>query len=254
MPEPSSYEGLPEAYWTRQVQRVEDLRNRIRDRSSAASGRVLPSDDDLVIGSGRRLEAAVMFIDIAGFSRRQSITTQEQEMMLRVLNLFMTEMIRVIEEYGGHVEKNTGDGLLAYFQERGSASEQNASKRAVACALTMQAANEFLIAPVLRASAVLPFDFRTTIEYGAVTVARIGPPQRFNANVAIGNVANFASKMLPLVGPSQIGIGATARARLPLFWQTNWTEDSGLETGWFYANSSLPYPLYLYTGRWARLI
>jgi len=38
--------------------------------------------------------------------------------MLRVLNLFFTEMIRIVEDYGGAVEKNTGDGLMAYFEDR----------------------------------------------------------------------------------------------------------------------------------------
>ena len=254
MPEPTSYDGLPQAYWTNQVERVERLRDRIRDRSAANTGRTVPAETDLVIGTGRRLDAAVMFIDIAGFSRRRSVTAEEQEMMLRVLNLFMTEMIRIIEEYGGHVEKNTGDGLLVYFEQGGAAFEPNSAKRAVACALTMSAANEYLIKPVLRASGVAPLEFRTTIDYGTITVARIGAPRRFNANVAIGNIANFVSKMLGVVGPEQIGIGANARARLPIYWQQTWTEPSGLETEWFYGGSAVPYPLYFYIGRWVNLL
>ena len=254
MPEPTSYDGLPSEYWNRQIQRVAALRDRIRSRSSAAPGRVVPSETDLVIGTGRRLAAAVMFVDIAGFSGRRSITASEQEMILQVLNLFMTEMIRIIEEYGGHVEKNTGDGLLAYFEEDGPVSEPNSTKRAVACALTMHTTNTFLITPVLRASAVLPIQFRTTIEYGNITVARIGAPKRFNANVAIGNVANFASKMLSLVSPQEIGIGANARARLPWPWQSLWTVKSERQTGWVYLGSNLPYPLYLFTWRWRKLL
>jgi adenylate cyclase len=37
--------------------------------------------------------------------------------MLRVLNLYFSEMIKIAEEYGGTVEKNTGDGLMAYFED-----------------------------------------------------------------------------------------------------------------------------------------
>ena len=254
MAEPSSFDGLPREYWSRQVQRVSALTDRIRTRSSAAPGRVVPSDTDLVIGTGRRLAATVMFVDIAGFSDRQSITASEQEMILRVLNLFMTEMIRIIEEYGGHVEKNTGDGLLAYFEEGGTVSESNSTKRAVACALTMHTTNRLLITSVLRANSVPPIKFRTTIEYGNITVARIGAPKRFNANVAIGNVANFASKMLKLVSPEEIGIGANARARLPWPWQVLWTSKSERQTGWIYIGSNLPYPLYLFTRRWRELL
>jgi class 3 adenylate cyclase len=34
-----------------------------------------------------------------------------------VLNLHCSEMTRVAEEYGGTVEKNTGDDLMAYFED-----------------------------------------------------------------------------------------------------------------------------------------
>ena len=53
---------------------------------------------------------AVLFLDISGFSVRKSETVEEQGMILKILNLFFTEMIRIAEEYGGTVEKNTGDG------------------------------------------------------------------------------------------------------------------------------------------------
>ncbi len=155
----------------------------------------------------------------------------------------------------GAVEKNTGDGLMAYFEEPSSATLGDTSaKRAVACALTMDATNELLIAPILRATGVLPLQFRTVMDYGSVTIARIGAPQRFNANVAIGNIANFASRMLALIGPNEIALGSSARSRLPSYWQTAWTTLSPVKTGWTYLNSQLPYPLYVYTGRWARLV
>ena len=175
--------------------------------------------------------------------------------MLRILNLFFTEMIRLVEDYGGAVEKNTGDGLMAYFENRAAADPgTNSVKRALACALTMDATNQILIAPVLRATGVPIIQFRTTIDYGPVTIARIGAPQRFNANVAIGNTANFTSRMLNLISADQIAVGANAYARVPQSWRTAWCELAPVSTGWTYTGGSVPYPLYLYQGRWARLI
>jgi class 3 adenylate cyclase len=144
---------------------------------------------------------------------------------------------------------------MAYFEdETGAGTGATSVKRAVACCLTMNAANEYLIAPILRASNVTPLEFRTSMDHGDVTIARIGAAQRFNANVAIGNTANFAAKMLALIKPGDIALGATARNRLPLPWQTSWTTLSPISTGWSYGTTKLPYPLYLYTGRWMRLI
>lgn len=250
-----NYDGLERSYWEAQIERVEQLRQKIASRADVSHGRVIPDDDDLAIGSGRRLQATVLFIDISNFSSRPSATPEEQEMMLRILNLFFTEMTRIIEDYGGAVEKNTGDGLMAYFEDRAASDPGgNSVKRALACALTMDAANDLVIGPVLRATGVPTLQFRTTLDYGPVTIARIGPPQRFNANVAIGNTANFASRMLSLVSAGQIAVGASAYARVPESWRTAWCELAPVSTGWTYTGGSVPYPLYLYKGRWARLI
>lgn len=248
------YDGLQRTYWEEQAQRIEQLRQKIVTRSEVTPGHTIPDDTDLAIGSGRYLQATILFIDISGFSRRQSATGAEQELMLRVLNLFFTQMIRIIEDYGGAVEKNTGDGLMAYFEDSIlGLGDGNSVKRALACALTMDAANEHLVSPILRETGVSPLQFRTTMDYGPITIARIGLPQRFNANVAIGNAANFASHMLALVNPGDVALGSSAYDRLPTLWKTTWAELSPIKTNWTYLNSTTPYPLYLYKARWSRL-
>jgi hypothetical protein len=49
-----NYDGLEASYWTRQSTRLADARMKINTR-------VATPDEDLVIGSGRRLTVAVMF-------------------------------------------------------------------------------------------------------------------------------------------------------------------------------------------------
>jgi adenylate cyclase len=246
-----NYDGLQKTYWESQIERVKTLRDRISGVESVTSdGRVIPCDDDLAIGEGRRLPMAVMFLDINSFSQRPSETETEQSMMLRVLNLFFSEMIKIAEDYGGTVEKNTGDGLMAYFED----GIENGSKRAVSCALTMMAANEHLIRPILLATPIPEITFRVTIDYGTVTVARLGAARRFNANVAIGATANFAAKMLSFAQAGEIVIGESVKVHLPVAWQTSFTSLATTETGWSYTATGNPYPLYKYTGRWSRLI
>lgn len=251
----TNFDGLERAYWERQARRVEQLRARISEGESTTSGRVLPSDGDLAIGSGRQLPLTILFTDISGFSKRPSFTSSEQEMTLRVLNLYFTEMIRIIEDYGGTVEKNTGDGLMAYFEDHSDyESVENSTKRAVACALTMFVTNEHLLGPIYRASNVEPIEFRVSMEHGPVTIANLGAPRRFSSHAAIGSAANFASKMLRHVPAGQLGMGEAARERLPAIWKSTWTVLADVSTGWVHRNSNTPYPLYLYTGRWSRLL
>lgn len=104
-----NYEKLTVTQWSAQVARVEQSRDAISGRDQvSALGRVMPGEADLVYGTGRRLKAAVLFLDISGCSGRPAETQHEQDVLLRVLTFFFTEMVRTAEEYGGSVEKNTG--------------------------------------------------------------------------------------------------------------------------------------------------
>lgn len=242
-----NYDVLDRGYWQSQVERVVALRDKISARPNTESGRAVPDDEDLVIGQGRRLQLAVMFIDISSFSSRPSESAQDQEMMLRVLNLFFTEMIKIAEDYGGTIEKNTGDGLMAYFEADGS---ETASKRALSCALTMMHANQNLIRPILVNTGVEPIRFRVSIDAGYVTVARIGAARRFNANVAIGTTANFAAKMLARAAADEIVLGDLAYNDIPFLWRLEHGELVSQDTGWVYVGNRAPYALYRFKGRW----
>ena len=250
-----NYDGLQSDYWQRQIERIERLRMKINSRPRIGAGQSIPEDDDLSIGNGKCLQMAIMFIDICGFSSRPMETIEEQDLTLRVLNLFFSEMIRIAEEYNGTVEKNTGDGLMIYFDNEGEISAEGGAKRAVAAALTMMAANEHLINPILRATPLASeVNFRISIDYGQVTIARLGSPRRFTSNTAIGTTANFASKMLHHAKAGDIILGENARNQLPSDWQTNWTELLPISTGWHYRISGKEYFIYRYIGRWSRVI
>lgn len=242
--------GLTPAYHTSQLERVIAARNRVvASAKLIADGRVLPDVDDLVIGSGRRLEATVMFLDICKFSSRSAETADEQELLLRILSFFFTEMVKVIEDYGGFVEKNTGDGLMAYFSPD-AARPGDIRQRAVACALTMFHAADNFLNPVIRATPAEGIDFRICLDHGWITVARIGAAQRFNNIVAIGSTANLASKMLSVADANSILLGENMLAGLPQPWLADFVRLKTEETGWTYTQSGAPYRFWTYTGRW----
>jgi adenylate cyclase len=245
-----NYDLLTRSYYRNQVLRVKDSLHKLEASSTPSQGKVIPSETDLVLGTGRTLSMAVMFLDISSFSSRPAESPADQLKLLTILNFFFTEMTRVAEDYGGTVEKNTGDGLMAYFQDGGGTPSESGAKRAVSCALTMMHAGQFLINPVLRLSGIEPIHFRIGIEYGVVTVARLGAPRRFNATVAVGATANLASKMLGAAQAGQIVVGDAAKLQLPLAWQRQWTKVLPEPTGWEYSQTGLPYPFHLYTGRW----
>jgi adenylate cyclase len=244
------YERLTSAYWQSQLDRLQRVLDDINERpTTAAPGRVVPDPDELAIGTGRQLQAAVLFTDISGFSARPSGTASEQQLLLNVLNLYFSEMIRICEEYGGTVEKNTGDGLMAYFEDNSGDPPESGCKRAVAAALTMLYVTEQAINPVLVKSNVKTIEFRVGIDHGLVTIAQLGAARRFGGLVAIGSTANIASKMLDEAAPGDFLIGEEVYKKLPPHWK-QFAGLAKLDTGWVYVASRLHYSFYKYTGRW----
>jgi len=249
MPAPSVSE-LPQSYFEKQTARTVAVLQRIINRSPPGLGRVIPDAEALSIHDGRRLESSVvMFLDISKFSDRPACTAEEQNVLLQILSLFFTEMIKIIEDYDGVVEKNTGDGLMAYFVPN-PGEMPPVQQRALSAALTMFTAAEKLINPILVQSNIEPINFRICMDHGPITVAKVGAARGFNGIVAIGTTANIASKMLAFADQNTILVGEKMLDGLPPEWVRRFVQFKTQDTGWIYRESLKPYAFWLYTGRW----
>lgn len=246
---------LAKTHWNTIEQRVSATIKALRQRTDQSTkGRQIPGEESLLIGDGKQLNLAVLFLDICGFTSWKSASFKNQDDILTIFNLFMTEMVRISSDYGGTVEKNTGDGLMSYFEGDGENKNQSACETALAAALTMFYVSNKLINPVLRNSSFQTIDFRIGIDFGRVTIAKIGSPKLFNSLVAIGISANIANKMLRDAGKNEIIIGNDVYLNIgPTFKQ--WCTLYKTQTGFVYNFQSgyqSPYPYYKYTGRWTQ--
>jgi class 3 adenylate cyclase len=241
-----AYPKFDHQYFMKQMQRITSLRDRIHARGPVSKkGIALPEPGDLPIGQGREFDASVLFLDISKFSARGSDDPAVQAELLVVMSLFFCEMIRVVEDYGGTVEKNTGDGLLAYFVQDGLLSPPP-QEVAVEAAVTMFMAGE-LVNYFVKKLEIEPVNFRICIDHGPITVAELGAARRFRGIVAIGNTANIASKLLGIAEPGQILIGDAVRQALS-FPDTLYLGQP-LQTGFYYKASGAPYHAYPFTRR-----
>jgi class 3 adenylate cyclase len=249
MPLPN-LDKLTDVYQNTQIGRLNSARERIvRNANMVKAGRAVPENEQMLIGTGRRITATVLFLDICKFSARPSSTEGEQELLLRIMSFFFTEMIRIIEDYGGTVEKNTGDGLMAYFVADARWADQ-VQKRALAAALTMFHAADAYINPVIESTPAPRLNFRICMDHGPITIARIGAAQRFNNIVAIGATANLASKMLGFAGENSILLGDQMIAGIPTDWFISYGRLKTVDTGWVHLLDNSPYKFWEYIGRW----
>lgn len=229
--------GYLEKSRERQKRRLSGLKTRI---SGVTDGRVMPDKDDITIGSGRQFEKlAILFVDICGFSSRPNWAPEDQLKMLATLNVFMAEMLSIVRDFGGTYEKNTGDGLMAYFGEGGK-TDKDRVRPAVEAAVVMHYINDHLITPTFLEAGWPKITFRIGIEAGPVTIARVGIHGNNSSLVAIGTPANIACKLMNQIPEGGICIGHNVYLDLPDNWAAHCRRCETL-SGFVYIESQVPY-------------
>ncbi len=218
-------------------------------RNAINKGLVIPDEEDLDIGKGRGLDLAVLFLDICSFSSWPQGRHSDQKEILSIFNIFMAEMMRIAEDHEGEVEKNTGDGLMAYFGGSGSLPATDACNSAVSAAITMLYVGQNFINPALKRDGFREVDFRIGIDYGPVTVAVVGGKRKFKSRVAIGASAIIANRILDECGANQLVVGKMVEDNLP-DGRKKHCHLLKSDTGWVQGTEKKPYPYYRYEGRW----
>jgi class 3 adenylate cyclase len=135
----------------------------------------------------RRQEVTVLFADMVGFTAFSETT--ETEEIVEVLNKHFEVFHRIIDYYGGHVDKYIGDAVMAVFNHPNE--DVDHVRHAVMAGLAMCAACSKL--GVLRDNGE-PIQFRVGLNRGHAIVGNIGAAERLEYTV-IGDTVNVASRM-----------------------------------------------------------
>jgi adenylate cyclase len=134
--------------------------------------------------SGKRQTVTIMFTDIRGFTAFTEKTSEEQgpEVVVQLLNEYMTTMVSLIVVYSGHVNKFIGDGILAVFSDDDKGAKLgDHAVRAVKCATRM---------------VTVPGRFETGagIHTGLVVIGNVGSAEKMEFTV-LGDTVNLASRL-----------------------------------------------------------
>lgn len=151
---------------------------------------ITDSDEALTAGRGEIRNAAVMFIDIRGFTR--TAAGLPPATVMQVLACYQEEMLALISVHGGRVDKFLGDGILATF---GAVEpSETAAADAVRAACGLPAAVERLVPRALACGWPEPLRAGGAVTYGSLTVGVVGAANRLEFTV-IGNTVNRAAKL-----------------------------------------------------------
>jgi adenylate cyclase len=136
--------------------------------------------------SGESLKVTVLFSDIRGFTAYTEQVSQDPkqgpDVVVKVLNEYLSMMVSLIVGHGGHVNKFIGDGILAIFSDKDEdAQPGDHAKRAVLCGIDM-------------VTAVSQFNTGVALHTGVAVVGNIGSKEKMEFTV-LGDTVNLASRL-----------------------------------------------------------
>lgn len=147
---------------------------------------------------GEMRTVSVVFADIVGFTALAE--GAEPGRVIATLNELMTAWSRAIEEYGGVVDKYTGDGIMAIFGA--PIVHEDDALRAVRAALRMQDATRAINRErEMRGEAVVSIAIGAST--GQAVAGNVGSPDRLNYTV-IGETVNLAARLCGAAAPGEI--------------------------------------------------
>lgn len=174
---------------------VEDIMHRMLDRDVA--NKLLAEIEPVKVG-GDRVQATVLFADIAGF------TSLSERMSPEAVSEFLNDYFHYLDAcarfYFGSIDKFIGDAIMVVFGAPKPDDEHR--YHALACAVLMQR----LIARIneIRAAQHLPVaQVRIGINSGEMLAGMLGSHKRMEYTV-VGDAVNLASRLCSEAKPGQI--------------------------------------------------
>lgn len=153
----------------------------------------------------RRL-LTIMFCDLVGSTELSQ--RLDPEILRNVMRQYQDIVVGAITQYGGHVAKFLGDGVLAYFGWPRAYEDQ--AERAVRAALDAARAVGTIAEPD-GGVANNHLAARIGIATGQVVVGDLEGDAALDAQAVTGQTPNLAARLQGIAAPGQVVIGATTR-------------------------------------------
>ena len=190
--------GIKNSRYAEQIRREAIVRSNFERYFAPNVAADIVQQDGAVRLGGQRLPITVLFSDIRGFTAMAE--AMGPDAVAQLLSEYFTEMVEVIFEHGGTLDKFIGDAVMALWGAPISHSDD--PDRAVEAAIAMQRAIEELNRSW--AAAGRPeIGVGMGISHGEVFAGNIGSHRRLEYTV-LGDAVNIAARLCAEAGPGEI--------------------------------------------------
>jgi adenylate cyclase len=152
------------------------------------------------LGSGEKRPVVIFFSDIRGFTPMSEKMNPDE--ISNLLGEYFTEMVEIIFEQGGTLDKFIGDAIMAIWGA--PIAHEDDANRAINAAIQMQQVLAQLNEK-WAAQGRQPVNIGIGINFGEVFAGNIGSERRLEYTV-IGDAVNTASRLCSKAGPGEIMI------------------------------------------------
>jgi adenylate cyclase len=194
---------------TERVQREAVVRSNFQRYFAPDVAEAIASQGEAVKLGGQKRPVVVFFSDIRGFTPMSEKMLPDE--IATLLTEYFTEMVEIVFEHGGTLDKFMGDAIMALWGA--PISHEDDADRAMRAAIQMMAMLEQLNAKWQREGREQQVEIGIGINFGEVFAGNIGSDRRLEYTV-IGDPVNVASRLCSKAGPGEILISEPLLAGL----------------------------------------
>jgi len=141
------------------------------------------------LDAGRSQNAAVLFVDVVGSTRRMEEFTPEQ--VIAAVRAFHRRVVPLVFRHGGSIDKFLGDGLMAVFGAPQSTPDD--ARNAMLCAVEiLDTVDRWSVRRVARGN--VPVAVCIGLHFGPVIQGNVGIADRLEF-ATLGDTVNLASRL-----------------------------------------------------------